>query len=128
MPRICEYVSTVQVGARVELEDLAEKLRAVRVRRLATQAKIAVATGVDQATISRILNGQRRRSTARLVRLEEYVTMLLREEKLPPKVQEAARSFLVRGGTETELIASIEHSADLVLGKLRQSIRGTDET
>ncbi len=35
------------------------------------------------------------------------------------EVQDAARDFLVRGGTEAELIASIEHSAKLVLGKLR---------
>ena len=116
------------MAAKVSLDDLAEKLRAIRVRRLATQAHIAAATGVDQPTISRILNGQRRRATPRLVELQEYVNMLLRKEKLSPNVQEAAKSFLVRGGTEAELIASIEHSAALVLRKLRQSIRGTDET
>ncbi len=115
------------MAAKVALEDLAEKLRAVRARRLATQVQISAATGVDQATISRILNGRRRQATARLVRLEEYVDMLLGEEKLSPRVQEAAKSFLVRGGTEAELIASIKHSADLVLRKLRRSIRETEE-
>ena len=96
-----EYVNMlvlVQMAAKVALEGLAEKLRAVTARHLATQTQIAAATEVDQATISRILNGQRRRFTPRLVRLEEYVNMLLRQEKLSPKVQEAATSFLVRGG------------------------------
>ena len=115
------------MAAKMVLEDLAEKLRVIRARRLATQAQIAAATGVDQPTISRILNGQRRRATPRLAGLQKYVNMLLRKEKLSPKVQEAAKSFLVRGGTEAELIASIEHSADLVLRKLRQSMRETDE-
>ena len=47
--------------------------------------------------------------------------MRLKGGKLSPKVQKAARSFLVRGGTEAELIASIEHSAALVVRELRQT-------
>ena len=105
---------------KVALDDLAEKLRVVKARRLATQASISAATGVDQATISRVLNGQRRRVTPRLAALDEYANILLRGDSLSPNVQEAAKSFLVRGGTEAELIASIEHSAALVLRKLRQ--------
>ena len=107
------------MAAKTALDDLAKKLRAIKDRRLATQAELAAATGVDQATISRVLNGQRRRMTRRLVELEEYVNMLLSGRKLSRQVQDAARDFLVRGGTEAELIASIDHSADLVLGKLR---------
>ena len=103
----------------MSLDDLAEKLRAVKSRGLATQMQLSAATGVDQGTISRVLNGQRRRMSARLAKLSEYVDMLLRSEKLSSKVQEAAKDFLVRGGSEAELIASIEHSAKLVLGKLR---------
>ena len=106
------------------LDDLAEKLRAVTSRGLATQMDLSTNTGVDQATISRILNRQRRRMTDPLVALEEYVDMLLGDQKLSSEVQEAAtaprrQDFLVRGGTEAELIASIEHSAQLVLRKLR---------
>ena len=107
------------MAAKVPLDDLAEKLRAVKSRGLATQVQLAVATGVDQATISRVLNGQRRRMTGPLLELEKYVDMLLGDEQLSLEVQEAVRNFLVRGGTEAELIASIHHSANLVLGKLR---------
>lgn len=107
------------MDAAVSLEGLAEKLRAVKSRGLATQVDIATATGVDQATISRVLNGRRRRFTRPLADLEKYVDILLSDGQLSSEVQEAARGFLIRGGTETELIASIEHSANLVLGKLR---------
>ena len=51
--------------------------------------------------------------------LDGYVNMLLDDQQLSHDVQEAARSFLVHGGTEGELIASIEHSAKLVMRKLR---------
>ena len=107
------------MASNMSLDDLAGKLRAVKSRGLATQAQLSAATGVDQATISRVLNGRRRRVTAPLGRLEEYVDMLLGDEELSSEVQEAAKSFLVRGGTEAELIESIKHSARLVLGKLR---------
>lgn len=115
------------MAAKVSLKDLADKLRAVKSRRLATQVKISLATGVDQGTISRVLNGRRRRVTRRLADLEIYVDMLLKGEKLSLEVQEAARNFLMKGGTEAELIASIEHSADLVQGTLRESMRKTEE-
>lgn len=103
----------------ISLDDLTEKLRAVKSRGLATQVQLSAATGVDQGTISRVLNGRRRRMSARLTKLSEYVDMLLGSEELSSEVQEAAKDFLVRGGSEAELIASIEHSAKLVLGKLR---------
>ena len=57
--------------------------------------------------------------TPSLVELEKYVDMLLGDKKLSSEVQDAARDFLVQGGTEAELIASIEHSARLVLGRLK---------
>lgn len=100
------------------LDDLADKLRTVKNRGLATQVELMAATGVDQGTISRVLNGRRRRMTGSLIRLDQYVNMLIRDEDLSKEVEDAARRFLVRG-TEAELIASIEHSAKLVQGKLR---------
>lgn len=103
----------------VFLGELAAKLRAVKTRRLATQQQICKATGVDQPTISRALNRRHRRRTTRLVRLNEYMNMLLSGGPLPSDVQDAARDFLVRGGTEAELVASIRHSATLVLRSLR---------
>ena len=101
------------------LGELAAKLRAVKARSLATQVQISHATGVDQPTISRALNRRHRRLTTRLVRLDEYINMLLSGGPLPSHVQDAARDFLVRGGTEAELVASIKHSATLVLRSLR---------
>ena len=100
------------------LGELATKLRAVKTRGLATQIDISDATGIDQATISRALNRRHRRRTTRLNRLDEYVNILLSGGPLPSNVQDAARDFLVRGGTEAELIASIRHSATLVLRSL----------
>lgn len=103
----------------ISLDDLARKLRVVKSRGLATQKELQEVTGVDQAAISRVLNGQRRRATEPLGRLREYVNMLLDDGQLSEEIQEAARDFLGRGGTEAELIASIEHSGKLVSGKLR---------
>lgn len=101
------------------LGELAAKLRAIKARKLATQVQLSDASGVDQPTISRALNQRHRRRTTRLVRLNEYVNMLLSGGPLPSDVQDAARDFLVRGGTEAELVASIKHSATLVLRSLR---------
>lgn len=113
---ICQYI---QMTADPSLKELAGKLRLVGNRRLATQVEMSRATGVDQGTISRVANGQRHRMTSSLRVLDEYVNMLLGGKQISSKVQEAARSFLVHGGTEGELIASIEHSAKLVMRKLR---------
>ena len=101
------------------LAELADRLRAIKRRRLATQLEIQQDTGVDQATVSRVLNGQRKRVTEPIERLMEYANMLLEADELSSYVQEAARQFLRRGGSEAELIASIEHSAKLVSRKLR---------
>ena len=101
------------------LAELADRLRAIKRRKLATQEQIQEDTGVDQATISRVLNGQRKRVTEPIERLMEYANMLLGSDEVPSDVQEAARQFLRRGGSEAELIASIEHSAKLVSRKLR---------
>ncbi len=100
------------------LPELAKKLRAVKRRGLATQLEIERVTGVNQATISRVLNGQRHHVTERIVRLDKYVNMLLQGHKLSTEIQEAARDFLGLGGSEAELVASIEHSAKLVSGRL----------
>ena len=96
---------------------LAEKLRAVKRRSLATQMQISNGTGVDQATISRAMNGKRRRVTEPILRLEKYVDMLLLNDGVSAEVRQAAREFFGRGGSETELIASIEHSANLISGR-----------
>ena len=101
------------------LAELAEKLRAIERRGLATQQEMERATGVDQTTISRVVNRRRKRVTEPLRRLKVYADMLLSDEELPSEVREAAREFLSQGGTEAELIASIKHSAKLVSRRLR---------
>ena len=99
------------------LAELAKKLKLVRARGLATQIAIEAHTGVDQATISRVLNGKRRRVNERLRTLNRYANMLLGEVTLPSAVNQAAREFLVFG-SEAELIASIQHCARLVARRL----------
>ena len=98
--------------------NLAEDLRAVKRKKLATQLEIEEKTGVAQATISRVMNGKVRRITESIERLKKYVNMLLSEDDVPATVKDAAREFLGRGGSEAELIASIEHSANLVTRKI----------
>jgi len=99
------------------LEQLARKLKLVRARRLATQVDIEASTGVDQGTISKVLNGKRRRANDRVRALDKYANMLLKEDTLPLAVSHAAREFLIFGN-EAELVASIEHCARLVSRRL----------
>jgi transcriptional regulator with XRE-family HTH domain len=99
------------------LDDLGKKLKLVRARGLATQAQIEKNTGVDQGTISKVLNGKRRRVNARIRTLDRYANMLLGKVTLPPAVTQAAREFLVFG-SEAELVASIHHCARLVAHRL----------
>jgi transcriptional regulator with XRE-family HTH domain len=95
------------------LEALAKKLKSVRTRQLATQAEIEAETGVDQGTISKVLNGKRRRVNDRLRALDVYANMLIGEVVLSPAVTDAAREFLAFG-SEVELVDSIRHCTKLV--------------
>lgn len=106
------------MDSEINLADLANKLRAVQRLGLATQKEIQRVTGVDQGMVSRVANGKRRTVTEPVVRLNEYVNMLLSGGALSAEIRQAAREFLGRGGSEAELIASIEHSADLVSRRL----------
>lgn len=100
------------------MAELAEKLQAIKRRQLATQLEIERETGVDQTTISRVMNRERRRVTPQLRTLMEYADMLLEPKALSDDVNRAAQDFLRCGGSEAELIASIEHSASLVSRRL----------
>src|SRR5687768_15942545 len=95
------------------LEALAKKLKLVRARSLATQDQIEAQTGIDQGTISKVMNGKRRRVNDRLRLLDNYANILLGNVTLSPAVSEAAREFLVFG-SESDLVASIRHCARLV--------------
>lgn len=99
------------------LDALAKKLKAVRSRGLATQLELEAYTSVDQGTISKVLNGKRRRVNDRLRALDQYANMLLGEIVISPGVSQAAREFLAFG-SEAELVASIQHCARLVSGRV----------
>jgi transcriptional regulator with XRE-family HTH domain len=107
-----------QTDDAARLRALAEVLRVLKAKALATQKELETATGVDQTTISRIMNGHRRRFSSNLMRLESYANMLTQGTEIPVAVQEATKEFLVVG-TETELIASIKLARQLVAGRLR---------
>ena len=96
---------------------LAKKLKIVRSRSLATQIEIEARTGIDQGTISKVLNGKRRRANARLRALDDYANILIGEIALSPAVDQAAREFLAFG-SEAELVSSIQHCARLVSGRI----------
>ena len=55
---ICQYVTIFYMSADSVLSDLPKKLRAVKRQNLATQSDLQRITGVDQATISRVLKRQ----------------------------------------------------------------------
>jgi hypothetical protein len=101
------------------LRELAGKLRAIKRRKLATQTDIERETGIDQTTVSRVMNLERRRVTRPLRDLMRYADMLLEPKDLPKDVNRAAHDFLRSGGSEAELVASIEHAARLVSGRIK---------
>ena len=96
---------------------LAKKLKVVRLRGLATQTEIEAKVGVDQGTISKVINGKRRRVNDRLRALDQYANMLLGETTLSPQISEAAREFLAFG-SEAELVDSIRLCTRLVAHRL----------
>lgn len=100
------------------LETLREALRGIKTKKLATQTMLEDRTGVDQTTISRVINGRRKRFSDNLLPLERYANMLLGMSSVPAAVERATKEFLVVG-TESELIASIELARRLVAGRLR---------
>jgi transcriptional regulator with XRE-family HTH domain len=100
------------------LDELAKELQELLRAGTATQQDIEKATGVDQTTISRAKSGKLRRVTDKLQRLRRYADMRLGDFKVPAKVDHAARQFLAVGGSEAELLASIEHAISLVTRRL----------
>jgi transcriptional regulator with XRE-family HTH domain len=100
------------------IADLAAKLVAIKQRGLARQLDMEEKTGVDQTAISRALHGHYKRMSPALERLDGYADMLLVEKEVPEKVRHAAREFLGLGGTESELLASIDLARRLITRRL----------
>ena len=100
------------------LSELSDKLRRLNSTDSVTQKDIQRELKIDQSTISRVLNGKRKRVTHQIVQLMDYVNMRIEPIEISHQVEEAARDFLKQGGTEIELVASIEHSARLMSRKM----------
>lgn len=95
---------------------LADKLRRIGREGLATQKEIEMATGVRQETISKVINGKRRRRNATLIALDKYADMLIANPNVSSEVTEAVVEFLAFG-TEADLVASIRMCASLASGR-----------
>lgn len=101
------------------LEQLTEKLRTIRRLGRGTQLDIEAKTGVAQSTISKVMNGRRRRVNEQVRKLDDYANILLGNPDLPPAVSKAAQEFLIFG-SQAELIATIDHGARLLSGRLKE--------
>ena len=97
---------------------LSQKLAVIRARKLATQIELERVSGVNQSTISRILNGHRKRVSPSILALEKYATMLLSDPELPRSVKSAALEFLAHGNEE-ELLATIQLGSRLLAQRTR---------
>lgn len=95
------------------LQELASALEQLE-HRGSTQVEIERDTGVDQTTISRARAGQLKRVTKPLKRLKQYVDMRLRDTRVSTAVSNAAKGFYAAGGSEGDLLASINLATRLV--------------
>lgn len=107
-----------------KLAQLSRSLRMIAERKLATQLEIQRVTEVDQPTISRAKKGELKRVTEKVERLQKYVNMKLRPRPISERVSELATSFYEAGGTERELVASVEHAITLVTRRLQKDGEG----
>ena len=98
------------------ITNLAEKLRKIGREGIATQTQIEAATGIGQETVSKVLNGRRRRRTQSLEALDRYADMLISKRSMPERVSEAVAEFLAFG-SEADLVASIRMCANLARGR-----------
>jgi hypothetical protein len=101
------------------LDQLTKKLKTIHRLGLSTQIDIEAKTGVIQSTVSKVMNGRRRRVNGQIRRLDEYANMLLENRDLPAAVSKAAQEFLMFG-SQAELIATIDHGARLLSGRLKE--------
>ena len=112
------YVICVYAEDALFLDELAKVLQGLLRSGAVAQKDIERATGVDQTTISRAKSGKLRRVTGKLQRLHRYADMRSSDFKIPARVDHAVRQFLALGGSEAELLASIEHATSLVTRRL----------
>ena len=100
------------------LDELAHKLRRITSAKLTTEDEIGRTTGVHQSTVSRAMNRNLKRVTVRVKRLIRYANMRVKQNEISEDVTKTACQFYAAGGSEKELVASIEHAIDLVSRRL----------
>src|SRR3989344_3611955 len=93
------------------LDGLADDLAALFRSGNVTQIDISKGTGISQSTISKARNRKLKRVTKDVVLLRDYANILLSNDELPVSVCRAARGFLSAGGSESELVETIDLSA-----------------
>ena len=102
------------------LAQLAQRLTAIAQQRLATQLEIQWVTGVDQPTISRAQRGKLKRVTGKVELLIHYANMKMSPPPVSENLSALTATFYEAGGTERELVASVEHAITLVTRRLQK--------
>lgn len=97
------------------LTSLSKRLKRLAVDKEISQRDIEAATGVDQTTVSRAMNGRLKRVTENVKRIEHYASMRKTRTTLPGEVRDAANAFLRAGGQKKELLAFIRDATRLIL-------------
>lgn len=100
------------------LSALAKTLQALERRGGNTQKSIEIAIQIDQTTISRARHGKLKRVTSKVRRLKAYADMQIERVEITDAVRRAAILFYKLGGSEQELIASIQHATTLIFHRL----------
>ncbi len=100
------------------LSELAQTLQHILRAASATQIDIERATGIDQTTVSRAKSGKLKRISEKVLRLKSYADMSVKNLNISGEVLRAAKGFYAAGGTEQELVKSIQHVTSLVVPRL----------
>ena len=108
-----------QEGDGAFLASLSDTLKRLSADKATLQREIEAATGVDQTTISRAMNGRLRRVTEKVRRISKYANMRERKMQLPQEIHEAAAAFLHAGGQKDELLAFIRDATRLIVRTMR---------
>lgn len=105
------------------LSALSRKLKRLCEEKMLSQKAIEEATGVDQTTVSRAMNGRLKRMTDKVRRIDSYASMRDREMQLPDTIREAAVAFLSAGGHTNELLAFIRNATRLLVRRTYTDVR-----
>lgn len=99
------------------LATLSANLREIEARGLLSQVAIQRMSGVDQPTISRARAGKLKRVTEKVRLLNRCVEIQLKTRGHSLKIRRATEYFYAAGGSEDELLASINLATRLLLSR-----------